>query len=120
MTTLPQTVTCAVPFRRRGRRRTEAPTSPPEVAPKVPAGRVPRIARLIDDATAESQAQLRLLAKASREELLDHVIQFATPKEGHTSPDPDNQRALMKTVVESWLEEHEQKQRHARRGDASH
>jgi len=47
MTTLPQTVTCAVPFRRRGRRRTEAPTSPPEVAPKVPAGRVPRIARLM-------------------------------------------------------------------------
>jgi hypothetical protein len=89
------------------------------VAPKVPAGRVPRIARLIDDATAESQAQLRLLAKAGLEELLDHVIQFATPKEGHTSPDPDYQRALMKTVVESWLEEHEQKQRHARRGDAS-
>jgi hypothetical protein len=47
MTTLAQTVTWAVPFRRRGRRRTEAATSPPEVAPEVPAGRVPRIARLM-------------------------------------------------------------------------
>jgi hypothetical protein len=59
MTTSPQTVTCAVPFRRRGRRRTEAPTSPPEVAPEVPAGRVPRLARLMQGTIAITRAVRR-------------------------------------------------------------
>ena len=46
MTALPQTVVCQVPFRRRVRHR-ETITSPVEAAPEVPAGRVPRIARLM-------------------------------------------------------------------------
>ena len=47
MTALPQTVVCQVPFRRRLRQRGETTTSPVEAAPKVPTGRVPRIARLM-------------------------------------------------------------------------
>ena len=47
MTALPQTVVCQVPFRRRLRQRGETTTSPVEAAPKVPQGRVPRIARLM-------------------------------------------------------------------------
>ena len=46
MTALPQTVVCQVPLRRRVRHR-ETITSPVEAAPEVPAGRVPRIARLM-------------------------------------------------------------------------
>jgi len=47
VSTLPQTVVCQVPFRRRARQRGETTTSPVEAAPEVPAGRVPRIARLM-------------------------------------------------------------------------
>ena len=47
MTALPQTVVCQVPFRRRLRQRDKTIARPVEVAPEVPAGRVPRIARLM-------------------------------------------------------------------------
>jgi len=47
MTALPQTVVCQVPFRRRLRQRGKTSASPVEAAPKVPAGQVPRIARLM-------------------------------------------------------------------------
>ena len=47
MTALPQTVVCQVPFRRRIRQRDKTSASPVEVAPEVPAGRVPRITRLM-------------------------------------------------------------------------
>ena len=47
MKALPQTVACAIPFRSRARRPAEAPVSPAEAAPEVPAGRLPRIARLM-------------------------------------------------------------------------
>ena len=47
MTALPQTVVCQVPFRRRVRQRGEITASSVEAAPEVPAGRVPRIARLM-------------------------------------------------------------------------
>ena len=47
MTALPQTVVCQVPFRRRLRQRGKTSASPVEAAPKVPQGRVPRIARLM-------------------------------------------------------------------------
>ena len=43
----PQTVVCQIPFRRRVRQRGEITASPAETAPQVPAGRVPRIARLM-------------------------------------------------------------------------
>ena len=47
MTALPQMVVCQVPFRRRLRQRGKTSASPVEAAPKVPAGQVPRIARLM-------------------------------------------------------------------------
>jgi len=47
VTALPQSVVCQVPFRRRVRQRGETTASPVEAAPKIPAGRVPRIARLM-------------------------------------------------------------------------
>src|SRR6516165_2488643 len=47
MTALPQTLVCQVSFRRRIRQRGETTASPVEAAPEVPAGRVPRIARLM-------------------------------------------------------------------------
>ena len=47
MTALPQTVVCQVPFRRRLHQRDKTIARPVEVAPEVPAGRVPRIARLM-------------------------------------------------------------------------
>ena len=47
MTALPQTVVCRVPFRRRLHQRDKTIARPVEVAPEVPAGRVPRIARLM-------------------------------------------------------------------------
>ena len=47
MITLPQTITCRVPFRRRVSRHWETPATPIEAAPEVPPRRVPRIARLM-------------------------------------------------------------------------
>jgi hypothetical protein len=47
MTTLPQTVTCQVSFRRPARRHRDMPPSQVESVPEVPPGRVPRIARLM-------------------------------------------------------------------------
>ena len=47
MTALPQTVVCQIPFRRRVRQHRETITSPVEATPEIPAGRVPRLARLM-------------------------------------------------------------------------
>jgi hypothetical protein len=47
MTALPQTVICEVRFRRRVDQRREMPASQVAAAPEVPAGRVPRVARLM-------------------------------------------------------------------------
>ena len=47
MTALPQTVVCQIPVRRRVRQHHETITSPVETTPEIPAGRVPRIARLM-------------------------------------------------------------------------
>ena len=47
MTALPQTLICEIPFRRRVQQRDQTSARPVESAPEVPAGRVPRIARLM-------------------------------------------------------------------------
>ena len=74
MTTLPHTVTCQVPFRRQARRSRDMQASKMEAALEVPAGRVPRIARLLALALRfEQLLQAGVLADYAELARLGHV-----------------------------------------------
>jgi hypothetical protein len=74
MTTLPQTITCQISLRRQARQHKDLPPSRVESASEVPAGRVPRVARLMALALRfEQLLQAGVLANYAELARLGHV-----------------------------------------------